>query len=236
MSSSLTALCATAASIGLLHTLLGPDHYVPFVAMARAGRWSAARTLVVTVCCGIAHVLGSIVIGVVGIALGVAVFKLDGIESARADVAGWLLLAFGLAYMAWGLRRAVRNRPHTHWHAHSDGTVHRHEHTHVEEHAHVHTHTDKPSLTPWILFTIFVFGPCEPLIPLLMYPAARASWWGVVSVTAVFALTTIGTMTVVVMLGYFGFAQPRFASLERYSHALAGFALACCGLAIKIGL
>ncbi|HOD34406.1 MAG TPA: hypothetical protein PLR20_01590 [Syntrophales bacterium] len=27
--------------------------------------------------------------------------------------------------------------------------------------------------TPWVLFTIFVLGPSEPLIPVLMFPAAR---------------------------------------------------------------
>lgn len=236
MSSSLTALCGTAASIGLLHTLLGPDHYVPFIAMARAGRWSAARTLIVTVSCGLAHVLGSIVIGVVGIALGVALFQLDGIESTRGDLAGWLLLAFGLAYLVWGIRHAMRRQPHTHWHAHADGIVHRHEHTHHAEHVHVHADARPQSLTPWVLFSIFVFGPCEPLIPLLMYPAAQSSWWGVAVVTAVFALTTVGTMTAVVMVGYFGAARPRLGALERYRHALAGFALACCGLAIKLGL
>jgi len=34
------ALCATAAGVGVIHTLLGPDHYLPFAAMARAGDWS----------------------------------------------------------------------------------------------------------------------------------------------------------------------------------------------------
>jgi len=28
----------------------------------------------------------------------------------------------------------------------------------------------------WALFLIFVFGPCEPLIPLIMYPAAKLNF------------------------------------------------------------
>jgi len=236
MNSSLTILCITAASVGLVHTILGPDHYVPFIALAKAGRWTTNKTLVVTFLCGLAHVVSSVVIGIVGIALGVAVFKLEDIESARGEMAGWLLLAFGLAYFAWGIRRAMRSRPHAHWHAHADGTVHEHEHTHVADHAHVHENTQARSLTPWILFTVFVFGPCEPLIPLLMYPAAQVSWWDITVVTAVFAATTIFTMVAIVMLGCFGTARFHFPRLERYSHALAGFAVACCGLAIKLGL
>ena len=27
------ALCLTAVTVGVVHTLLGPDHYMPFVAM-----------------------------------------------------------------------------------------------------------------------------------------------------------------------------------------------------------
>ena len=30
---------------------------------------------------------------------------------------------------------------------------------------HMHPHLVGASLTPWALFVIFVFGPCEPLIP-----------------------------------------------------------------------
>ena len=236
MTSELSILCGTAFAIGLLHTLLGPDHYVPFVAMARAGRWTLNRTLAITVLCGLAHVLSSVVIGAIGIILGIAVFKLENVESLRGALAGWLLLAFGLAYFVWGLRRAYRQKPHIHWHTHADGTVHKHVHTHAGDHVHVHQDARASTTTPWILFTIFIFGPCEPLIPLLMYPAAQTNWWSVALVTAIFGLTTIATMTSAVMLGYYGTSYFHFPRLERYSHALAGFALAACGLAIKLGL
>lgn len=35
MTDNLTALTITAASVGFIHTLLGPDHYLPFIVMAR---------------------------------------------------------------------------------------------------------------------------------------------------------------------------------------------------------
>ena len=44
MNQESTLLLWTAASIGFVHTLLGPDHYLPFVAMSRAGGWSARKT------------------------------------------------------------------------------------------------------------------------------------------------------------------------------------------------
>jgi sulfite exporter TauE/SafE len=233
----LSALCAAAASIGAIHALLGPDHYLPFIALARAGRWSLARTLAVTLLCGAGHVLGSIVLGLVGVALGVAVFRLEEIERSRGAIAGWLLLAFGLAYFLWGLRRAFRNRPHDHVHVHADGVVHRHPHAHVDEHAHVHAADDHaPALTPWILFLLFVFGPCEPLIPLVMYPAARGSLSGVLLVSAVFGLTTLAAMTAVVAAAHRGLARVNLGRLERFTHAAAGLALLACGATVKIGM
>jgi sulfite exporter TauE/SafE len=203
--------------------------------MSRAGRWSRAKTLGVTAVCGAAHVLSSVVLGAIGIAVGAAVFTLEALEAARGQIAGWMLIAFGAAYAVWGLRRAYRNRPHRHWHAHADGTVHDHDHTHDRAHAHVHA-AEAPSLTPWVLFTIFVFGPCEPLIPILMYPAARGSMMDVMLVTAVFGMATLGTMLTVVLAAGRVASWIRIVALERYTHALAGTVIVACGLAVRLGL
>ena len=69
-----------------------------------------------------------------------------------------------------------------------------------------------------------------------MFPAAEGSWWGVAVVGLVFGLCTVGTMTAVVGLGYFGLTGLALGRLERYSHALAGLALVACALAIQLGL
>jgi len=244
MSEGILLLCATAASVGFVHTIVGPDHYLPFVAMSRVGGWSLKKTVVVTVLCGIGHVLSSVALGLIGIAFGVAVLKLENIESFRGDLAGWLLLAFGLVYFVWGVRRAIRNKPHTHRHLHADGTWHSHEHRHAGEHVHAHEHapagsgrgTNADSMTPWVLFTIFLFGPCEPLIPILMYPAAKGDTGGIFLVAAVFGLITVSTMTTVVVAACMGVGSLSLGKLQRYSHALAGFVVLACGAAIKAGL
>lgn len=233
MSSEISILLVTAASIGFLHTLLGPDHYLPFIVMSKARQWSMAKTGWITALCGVGHVLGSVVLGLIGVAAGVAVSKLEAVESVRGELAAWAFIAFGLAYFAWGVRRAIKNRPHTHAHFHEDGSRHEHEHKHHKDHAHVHESPAKANITPWILFTIFVFGPCEPLIPILMYPAAQSSWAGMALVAGVFSVTTIGTMMVVVFLGARGFSFIPLGKLERYSHALAGFIIFASGAAIK---
>ncbi|MFP3936822.1 MAG: hypothetical protein ACLFVW_00680 [Phycisphaerae bacterium] len=231
----LYALLITAMSVGFVHTVLGPDHYVPFVALSKAREWSLRRTGLITFLCGLGHVAGSVVLGGVGIAIGLASKRLEIIEEGRGEVAAWLLIGFGLAYTVWGIHRAVRNRPHRHVHAHTDGAAHEHEHTHTEEHTHPHNPEVK-SATPWALFIIFVFGPCEPLIPLLMYPAARMGPGSVAAVAGVFAFTTIATMLVVVLAGAKGLSTIPASRFQRYSHALAGAAVLACGLAVHFGL
>jgi hypothetical protein len=232
MNPELTVLALTAAAIAFVHTLLGPDHYLPFVAMARARGWSLKKTLRITLACGAGHLAGSILLGFLGILLGIQLSALEWLEEARGGLAAWLLIGFGLAYMAWGLRQAWRNRPHSHWHTHG-GFAHRHVHTHHQEHAHLHEENASPrSLTPWLIFIIFVLGRCEPLIPLLMYPAARESLLGVVTVTAVFGLVTVATMLLAVYLAVLGLGRVRLKRFERYGHAIAGSAILACGLGV----
>ena len=243
MTSDSYALLATAASVGFLHTLFGPDHYVPFAAMARSNGWTWRRTTVVTLLCGIGHILGSVLIGLIGLALGAMIFQIEAIESMRGEAAAWLLIGFGLAYLSWGLVRAVRNVPHCHVHVHADGTVHAHPHRHDREHQHVHCPEDFEAecdgrgrgVTPWILFIIFAFGPCEVLIPLLMYPAAEANAWAVVAVVVTFGAATLGTMLAAVAVLLCGLNRIRIPDLHRYSHALAGLAVLLCGVMVKAG-
>jgi len=234
MGSELGILAATAATIGFVHTLTGPDHYLPFIVIGRARHWTLTRTLGITGLCGLGHVLGSVVVGLVGIAMGLAVGQLTFITGLRGDLATWLLISFGLIYAVWGLRRAHRNKPHSHVHLHADGTTHAHDHKHRNEHSHVHDQAKSPSsLTPWALFVIFVLGPCEPLIPILMYPAAKSSISGLILVTGIFAAVTIITMLVMVLLAERGVRLLKLGRLERYTHAMAGVTILGSGLAIR---
>lgn len=222
-------LVGTAASIAFIHVLAGPDHYLPFIAMSKVGRWSLRKTALVTVLCGAGHVLSSVVLGFLGMALGAAVAGLVSIEAVRGDLAAWLLIGFGAAYCGWGIYRATRGRPYRHLHLPEDA------HGHGAHPGEPHAHAEGGrSLTPWILFTIFVFGPCEPLIPLLMYPALAGGGLALVlPVVVVFSTVTIGTMLAVVMASYLGLSRLAWRRLEPYSHALAGFAILLCGGAIK---
>lgn len=257
------ALCMASVSIAVLHTLCGPDHYVPFVAMSRAGRWSLRKTIAVTLLCGLGHVGSSVVLGFVGIMLGIMLGRLELIEQVRGNVAGWLMIGFGLAYLAWSGVQSYRRRVHEHCHTHADGTTHAHAHRHgllalgrglhmdSDDHTHAHGHSlrqaatgnqsDMPAsgashVTPWLLFTIFIFGPCEPLIPLLMYPASQSSWLGVAAVSIVFLIGTLTVMLATVVMLVQGAGAMQCQWLERHAHSMAGLVILLCGVTITLGL
>ncbi len=227
-------LIPLSVSIALIHTLMGPDHYLPFIVMAKARNWSLLRTLLITITCGVGHVLSSVIIGIIGVGCGTALSKITLWETLRGDIAGWLLLTFGFTYFVWGVFRAIKNTPHTHSHYHNDGTTHCHHHTHCHPHIHPHGTENKADITPWILFTIFVFGPCEPLIPLLMYPAAQGSLLTLAIITTIFAITTIATMSAIVTTALYSTSFFSLPHLQRYGHALAGLAITASGAAITI--
>lgn len=244
----LALLVATAAGVGLVHTLIGPDHYLPFVVLARARGWSARRTAAITLACGSAHVLSSIALAAVGVAFGIGVTRLADLESLRGELAAWSLVAVGTIYAAWGLHRALRGERHVHLdprplaHAHTHDRGAPHSHAREPEHGHGCGHRHEPStpaddtrsLTPWALFLVFVLGPCEPLIPLLLAPAAAGSLAGSAAVALAFGAATLLAMVTTVTLGLTGARLLPLGPVERFTHALAGLAILVSGLGVAL--
>jgi nickel/cobalt exporter len=232
MGNSLLLLSVTAVSIGFLHTLLGPDHYLPFIVLSQAKNWNVRKTMIITFLCGVGHVLSSVILGIVGIVVGISVNKLVSVESFRGNIAGWLFIAFGLVYMIISIRNLMRKHKHTHRHFHIGGEQHEHDHNHHDEHTHIHEN-EPVSTTPWILFLIFVFGPCEPLIPILMYPAAQNNIHGAIVVSILFSAVTISTMMTIVFAFKLGLSRINLKPLEKYNHLIAGTIIFISGIAIN---
>lgn len=224
--SEVQLLLLTAVSVSFLHTLAGPDHYLPFVALAKARGWKAWKTVWWTLACGFGHVISSVLLGLGGAALGWSLAKLDWLESVRGGVAGWTFLAFGLVYTAWGFWRASANRRHKHFDVGNDGSVSVFEHRHGEAVAPAERH----AVTPWVIFVIFLLGPCEPMIPLLYLPAAKESFSVMALLVAIYTVFTLATMVAMVLLGYYGLGFFKTNRLEKYVHALGGLTILLCGV------
>jgi ABC-type nickel/cobalt efflux system permease component RcnA len=172
MDSHLSVLIISAISLGFIHTALGPDHYIPFIALAKSQNWSKLKTAWITIISGIGHVLSSVLIGLFGYMIGEKVFSLESIESVRAGIAGWSLVVFGLLYTIWGIKKSFSNNSHSHSHIHINGIKHTHIHTHnSHEHKHIHNNEKKKcyrmdcfyNISFWSVRTINSFAdlPCS---------------------------------------------------------------------------
>jgi sulfite exporter TauE/SafE len=226
MKTELGLLIISAITISCVHTVSGPDHYLPFVALSKSRGWSFLRTILWTIICGVGHVGSSVLLGLAGIAVGWSISKLSWLENIRGGFAAWALLIFGLVYSVWGLYQAQNGRPHKHFDIYDDGSMYVFEHQHGE----VATPIKRYPVTPWVMFFIFAMGPSEPMIPLLSYPAARQSIFGITSLIIVYMFFTVITMVVMVILGLYGIAFFKSGKIERYVHALGGFTILICGI------
>lgn len=211
-------LYASAASLGFVHTILGPDHYLPFIVLGKARKWSSNKTMWITFFSGLGHVGSSILIGIIGIALGISLNKLEYIEAFRGEIVGWMLFAFGILYTIYGIYKYIKSSHHFHLPGFLvPKKIRELQHLPTEEQK-----EDNTKLTPWILFLIFVFGPCEVLIPLLIFPAYENSTFGMVTVALIFGIVTILTMMLAVYIGHKGTSLVKFKKQEKYVHLFAG--------------
>ena len=227
-----SVLITSAAFLGIIHTVLGPDHYLPFIALSKAGNWNKSKTATITILCGIGHIISSVIIGLLGILFGWAIFSIESFESMRGDIAAWLLIIFGVAYTIWGLYRFIKGNIRKHPHYHSNGIFHNHRHETGQEHSHSDV-SGKMNVSPWAMFIIFIFGPCEPLIPIIMYPAAEYNFYLVLIVSLIFSITTILTMLIMTFVGLYGLNILSVKKMEKYIHIIAGLTILLCGISVK---
>lgn len=226
----LQVLLISALSLGFVHTLLGPDHYLPFIVLSKARKWSQAKTLWITFISGVGHVAGSVILGIIGIAMGISVSKLEQIEANRGSIVGWMLIVFGLGYTVYGVYKFIKHGGHYHL---PNFILPRRLKNLKQLPTSDENASDQGKLTPWILFLIFVFGPCEVLIPLLIYPATQHNVMGIASVSLLFGLSTILTMLITVYLGYKGFSFLNVKKHEKYMHLVAGAIILFAGLGMQ---
>jgi len=192
-------LLTSAVSLAFVHAL-ARDHWLPFVALARGSNWRMRQLAGVTTLAGLGHVLSSLLLGFLGVWAGWAVHRLEGVEALRGNVAIWMLIGFGIAYALWGLKHA------------------QHPHPHVSVPDVVKAYARKRI---WMLMAILVFGPCEPLIP-LMFLAYKGGMTTVWVISAVFSAVTVGMVVGQSCLAYAGVRLIRAPWMERYAHTIAG--------------
>jgi nickel/cobalt exporter len=217
------ALVAAAAGIGSLHAC-APDHWVPFAALSRARQWRAPRTAAVTAACGFAHVTASVLLALLAMVFGREIMEAFGRQ--LEGLAGLLLIGFGVAYAAWGVRNAIASCLHRHAHAH--GVPHHH---HPWAASVSHEPSAISQITPWTLVLLFAADPCVAVIP-LMFASAPLGWVSTAAVVLAYQAATIGTMVLLVLPARAVAVTVRSQWADRYGDALAGGVIALVGVAV----
>ena len=251
------ALMLAAAGVGAGHAVL-PDHWVPLALLGRAHRDPLGRVLRRSLTAAVAHVLLSLLLGAVVIAVGL---RLRSTIVRDEDVlVGGLLLVTGVVLGILELTgRGHRHGPgHEHGHDHANGhdQMHEHEHDHAHGHDHAHDHPHEhghgedhahsaaaPRPQSGRLRAAFAlavpFGaaasPDLTILPVFLAAGALGGGAGVGSLIA-FAGATVLTIVGLTVAASFGAARLTAPWIERRANLLTAGALLAVGALVAFGL
>ena len=212
----------------IIHALI-PDHWLPFVLMARSQSWSSRRTLLLVSLAGFLHVLVSIAVAAIAMGLGAgsARYLAENFGRSLEFLAGILLVIFGLGYGILAHRREARAHARD---AEPGGDV--------EEGGsalHAHGHILQPwfhrALTGGALVVVIGISPCALLVPILLAASAQ----GAVPLIAAgggFAVCTIGTMVLVTFFASRGMSRMQLPFFTRYGDLISGLMIAIVGIVV----
>jgi nickel/cobalt transporter (NicO) family protein len=227
------ALLAAAAGVGFGHAIL-PDHWVPLAVVGRTRRYPLSRIARLSGLAGIAHVLVSIVLGAVIIAIGLQ-FR-STIEHAQDTIIGCILIATGVGFLLLELTGHGHHHhddgEHGHHH-HGDG----HDHDHDEPHDHATGHA--PPALGGLAGVMVPFGaaasPDLTILPVFL-AATTAGIATAVGSVVIFAAVTIGTIVGLTLAAARGGYQIQGEWLERWGNVFTAAVLAAIGLLVLLGL
>ena len=191
-----------------LHAAL-PTHWLPFVLVGRAQRWSLMRVMTVAVTAGLAHIASTALVGSLIVAAGLALNAWIG--GLLPHLSAALLFVFGAFYLA----RASLQKPIT-----ATGPE-----AEVPEPA----VSDRAAF--WGLVLMMAVTPGEVLLPIYLSSATE----GVTALgllTLSFAAGTVLGMTLLSALASAGYSILRLERWARYEGAILGVALILIGLLV----
>jgi nickel/cobalt exporter len=250
MSSTTPALLAAAAGVGFGHAIL-PDHWVPLAVLGRVRRYPLSRVARLSGLAGVAHVLVSLVLGAVIIAIGLQ-FR-SSIQSAQDTIIGCILIATGVAFAALELTGHGHSHGHDHHHLDDHDHDHSHGHGHSDspEHEHEHEHREltgvssaAPAAQPrgrahGLAAVMVPFGaaasPDLTILPVFL-AATTAGLATAIGSLVIFAAVTIGTIVGLTLAATRGGYEIRGQWLEQWGNALTALVLVVIGALVLAGL
>jgi nickel/cobalt exporter len=227
--STTPALLVAAAGVGFGHAIL-PDHWVPLAVVGRTRRYPLSRVARLSGLAGVAHVLVSIVLGAVIVAIGLQ-FR-STVEHAQDDIVGALLIATGLAFAVFELSG--------HGHGHDHDHHHPHEHDDDDDDDdHDHDQDGHGRAGHSLLSIMVPFGaaasPDLTILPVFL-AATTAGAGAAIGSVVVFGAVTIATIVGLTLFAAAGGYQVRGEWLERWGNIITAAVLVVIGLLVLTGV
>jgi nickel/cobalt transporter (NicO) family protein len=231
------ALLAAAAGVGFGHAIL-PDHWVPLAVLGRVRRYPMARIARLSGLAGVAHVLVSIVLGGVIIAIGLQFRSV--IQNAQDTIIGCILIATGIGFAVLELtghghhHAHEHNRPHDSAH-HDDDIDQRGEHDRGLTHEHHQARRGLGGLAAVMVPFGAAASPDLTILPVFL-AATTAGVATAVGSLMIFATVTIGTIVGLTLAAARSGYQVRGEWLERWGNLFTAVVLLVIGLLVLVGI
>ncbi|MBV8998625.1 MAG: hypothetical protein JO304_06170 [Solirubrobacterales bacterium] len=226
MTGTAPALLAAAAGVGFGHAIL-PDHWVPLAVLGRTRRYPLSRIARLSGLAGVAHVLVSIILGAVIIAVGLQ-FR-STIQSEQDTIIGAILIATGIGFALLELT----GHGHHHDQHHDDDA----EHDNEGQHRALAAET-RQSRVHGLAAVMVPFGaaasPDLTILPVFL-AATTAGLATAIGALVIFAAVTITTIVVLTLAAARGGYQIHGEWLERWGNLLTALVLVLIGLLVLIG-
>jgi nickel/cobalt transporter (NicO) family protein len=222
------ALLAAAAGVGFGHAVL-PDHWVPLAVVGRTNRYPLSRIARLSGLAGIAHVLVSMVLGAVIIAVGLQ-FR-STVEHAQDTIIGCILIATGIGFLLLEASGHGHHHDHEHGHQHHDHDDGDHDHGNAPERSGARLTGLAAVMVPFGAAA----SPDLTILPVFL-AATTAGVATAVGSVAVFAVVTIGTIVGLTLAAARGGYQIQGEWLERWGNVFTAAVLIAIGLLVLLGI
>lgn len=196
--------------LSLIHASI-PNHWLPLIAIGRTEKWETNETLGVTFITGFAHILSTLIIGII---IGVLGYELSSTYNFVSKIAApIILIALGIIYIFLNIKE---NRKHHHHHHFNEETI-------MKEKV-----KNKKAIVTSLAIGMF-FSPCIE-IEAYYFTASRIGWLGIATVSIVYFIITISGMMLLVFLGMKGIEKFKFHFMEHNEKFVSGIVLVLLGV------
>ena len=198
----MTSLLIGSLLISLLHAVI-PNHWLPVLAIGKKEGWSLAETTRITLIAGMAHVISTIVIGVLLAMIGSELTT--HIEDFTKIIGPSILILIGLYFV----------RQH-----------YTHHHFHLEK---MQIERKSKGAVVTALVIVMFLSPCMEIEAYFLLAGSKG-WYFLVTIAGLYSIITIAGMLIWIRIAYQGLLKLNWHKWEHNAGIITGLVLIITGI------